>query len=613
MCGIAGYTFKDKSLGFIQDIKKDLYKRGPDYNSHYQDENIVLINTRLKIQDIKQGNQPYFETAKDTVLVYNGELYNKEELKLELEKLGYILTTDCDTEIVYKLLNHFGVKAFVKINGMFALAFYNKKTKETILARDRYGVKPLFYTIDKSDLFFSSQINSLRRHDSSSSLNEFALLNLLSHNYITENVGVSENIKTLKAGSYAVYTKASFQEINYWDLSISNNQSKIDLGKLLNKSVSSQMIGERKVGVFLSSGIDSSAIAYYAKKNNPNLKTYCVGFKESTFDESEIAKSTAKFLKTDHKTIYFTPQDFIDNIGEYTKNASQPLSDLGAYPLYFLSKSIKDEITVLLSGDGADEVFGGYATLKASLVHKFLKFVPNILSEIIFKVLNIFLNDNKKEALRYRVRKFKEGLNLNNEMAHYFWRTVFTVKELKKLTGIDYLKSHESYIKYFSKAKESNFKNNINKYMYADFKVWLPQNNFAKLDLATMSHSLEGRVPYMDNDLVDYVFNLPVRKKWSFFSNKKILRDCMKGKLPDNIVKGKKSSFHPPYQEWFKTVLYDHLRDVLLKSNLIKKYNYSYNYIDKLLINHKNGVENNSYKIFALYFLENWLQGNEKC
>lgn len=612
MCGIAGFTTQDNKEKIISNVQKSLYLRGPDETNFHTDSNISLINTRLKVRDLDQGSQPFSDTEKNFILVYNGELYNHIELKKELTNLGVSFHTSSDTEVVFWSIVKFGKEAFEKFNGMFALAFYDVKKKTLLVARDRFGVKPLYY-IKEKEFSFSSQVDSLKIINPYLEIDPNGINNFLSHNYITEDKNIYKEIQTLKAGHYAEYANNHLRIEKYWELN-SPTTYQYDTQKLdhlLNSAVTKQLVSDRSIGVFLSSGIDSATIAYYASREIKDLNTYSIGFDNPNFDETHIAKKIAKHLGTKHHSYIFTAEDFKNNLTSFTKNCTTPISDLGMYPLYFLTQKAKETSTVLLIGDGGDEIFAGYATIKASLAHKKLTSLPFTLPGSIFGLMKYFTNNLAKESMSYRIDKFSKGLKFNNDYAHYFWRTVFDDKEKRKLFKTNELldlTSH-SYLEYAKFAQQNNLQI-IDQHLYTDFKVWLVQNNFIKVDTSTMSHSIEARVPFLDNDLVQYMFNIYGSTKWNSRPSKHILREVMKDKLPSYVINAQKSSFHPPYIGWFQKELYSFLKENLMESKLVEDLEFDSKYISNLLQDHKSGQKNNSYKLYNLIYLEFWLRSH---
>lgn len=607
MCGIAGYKNSKINNFSTEKLHQLLYHRGPDHFGSTQVDDYFLCNARLKIQDLQAGNQPFMDESKNHVLVYNGELYNKEEIK-NLLRGDYQYQSSSDTEIVFYALLEFGIEIIKKFNGMFALAFYNRQEQKLYLARDRFGVKPLYYFKNAEDFAFASEMMTLKEIIPYKNINASAIKSYLQTNYINDDTNIYEDCFSVKPAQYIELDINSFilKRVKYWNLAITENEDyhKEKLEKLLSQSIKRQLISDRPVGVYLSSGIDSATMAYYAKQNLGEVNAYNIAFDHPDFDESPIAQKLSQDLGLNFNKVTFTSDVFINELANYSKHTSSPIADLGMYPLYYLSKYIKETSTVVLSGDGGDELFGGYPTLKASLLHKKYRNLlrlglgPARLSLPLLKMIN------RKSSWEYRFEKFYRGLGHKNNYAHYYWRTVFDEKELEKLgfrSQYDNSLFYQNYLEQYGSPQN---------YFYADFKVWLVCNNFIKVDIASMASSIEARVPFLDNDLVDYMFSLKLDQKWDMNSNKRLLRDVMSDKLPNYITQGKKAAFHPPYYQWFANELYPYLKKNLLNSFLIDKIGLDGKEIENILNDHKNGYVNNTYKIFNLLLLEFWLRNN---
>lgn len=607
MCGIAGYRAPISFDINIEHIKSSMHHRGPDHFGHIEKNNYVFANARLKIQDLHNGDQPFIDADAKYILVYNGELYNKDEIKNKL-KGDYQFRSNSDTEVVFYALIENGIEYLKEFNGMFGLCFYDIEAQKIYLARDRFGVKPLYYFKNRDEFAFASELRTLKEIIPYKNINPSAIKSYLQTNYVNDDIAIYEDCYPIKPAEYLELNTKSFQlkKRTYWNLEITNelDYNKEKLEELLDQSVKRQLISDRPVGVFLSSGIDSATMSYYAKKHLKEVNAYNVSFDHPDFDESPIANKLANDLGINFHKVTFDSQVFTSELNDYSKFTSNPIADLGMYPLYYLSKFIKETSTVVLSGDGGDEIFGGYPTLKASSLHlKYRNLLrmglgPARASIPLIKLIN------RKSSWDYRFKKFYKGLNYKNDYAHYFWRTVFDDDELKNL---GYESNYDNSIYYRDFLKKYSAPEN---YFYADFKVWLVCNNFTKVDISSMASSIEARVPFLDNNLVDYMFKIKMDQKWDIKSNKKLLRDVMSNKLPNYITHGKKAAFHPPYFKWFSNELHQFVKDNLLESLLISKLGLEQNEIAKILNDHKNETVNNTYKIFNLLLLEFWLRNN---
>jgi asparagine synthase (glutamine-hydrolysing) len=351
----------------IEQLKKDLYHRGPDHFGHDILNNYLICNARLKVQDLNAGYQPFVSDNKKYALVYNGELYNKDYIKGLLTQ-SYDFKSHSDTEIIFYSLIEHGIGIIEKFNGMFALCFIDLEKNELFLARDRFGVKPLYFFKDGHDFSFASEMRALKNIIPYKNLNLSAIKSYLQTNYIHDDNAIYEQCEILKPGEFIKLDMSNFKltRHKYWDLKITETHDfdPNTLDSLLDQAVKRQLISDRKVGVYLSSGIDSSTMAYYASKHLGEVDAYTIGFNHKDFDESPIAEKVAKKLNLNFHRYEFSQEDFINTLNEYSTYTSSPIADLGMYPLYFLSRYVVESSTVLLSGDGGDEIFGGYPTIK---------------------------------------------------------------------------------------------------------------------------------------------------------------------------------------------------------------------------------------------------------
>lgn len=570
MCGFSGVLgIGPNRISFLSNLenqKEKIKHRGPDEEGIYQDDEFIAISSRLIVRGSESGKQPRVSTDKRYVLFYNGELYQPE------------LNDSSDTNYLFELLIQKGIDCLTELNGMYAFAFWDNQEKELILSRDKFGVKPLYYKLSKEgDVEFSSEY-FLEIEDFDS---------YLQHGYRGEN--------SLKPGEILRIKEGRVEKKCLPFIIKKSNQT---LSTLIEKSVQNQIVSERNVGMFLSGGLDSSVIAHFAKKEIPDLKTFTVGFNDKSFDESSKALDVSKHLRTEHHSFILGPEEFKQTLEEVCPRLDQPFCDLGFFPLAFLSKKIKDEVTVVLSGDGGDELFAGYPTLAASIFAsrspKLLKYGTGLLSKI--------FNDSSKETWSYRLDKLTSKIGFNLEGAHSSWRNFFEEDEILQLTGG--FSKNSLYENAFAEASELFPKDKVNQLLFADFKVWLVQNNFTKLDRATSLYSLEGRVPFIDNQIVEHVFSMRGKDKFSVFNPKFLLKDVAKEILPIKIVNQKKSAFHPPIKNWYKNELEEWLRDKLLNGALINEKGFSKKYINSILDSEKY----ETFKIHNLLCLELWFE-----
>jgi len=550
MCGIAGFNFKVDS----KYILNKLHHRGPDEESEWSDNFITLFHTRLAIQDIKEGHQPFF--YQNYVIVFNGEIYNHLELRNNLKEFNF--KTLSDTETLLYLFIKYKEKMFKLIDGMFAFAIYDVKEKKLFLARDRAGKKPLFYYKKNQNFGFASELNVFKFLDLT--INEEEIKTYLSMGMCKTPY---KEIKEIESGSFLevdlnnleIKTTEYFDILNYNSPKITNFNEALNLvDESLEKSVKNRLISsDVEVGAFLSGGIDSSLVVAKASKYQ-KLKTFTVRF-EGSFDESELAGLVAKKYDTDH-TIIDIKMNVRDNIEKILLNYGKPFFDSSAIPSYFVSKEARKYVKVILNGDGADELFGGYRRY-VPLANDYLKFAKK------FKFILPFLSPKSRGKVMFIYRLIrastKKGVSWYNVLLNDLFEDIYEF-DLPKV---------EKFI-------ESINLNDFEKLLYLDFKLNLPQL-LMKMDIATMANSLEGRSPFLSKYFLELAFRLDSKFKINKTTTKYILRELSKKYLPYELITAPKRGFEIPLTSWVNNELNDIIMDYL-------SYGFYKNFIDEKVV-----------------------------
>lgn len=558
MCGITGYYCFNKSYKHINEINSAvsfLGHRGPDGYGSIINEFAALGHTRLSIIDLSEkASQPMFSENESFAISYNGEIYNYKELQEKLKLKGANFQTKSDTEVILKGFELLGDEIFELLNGMFAIAIYNKKKNQLILARDRFGIKPLYYYMDDKQIFFSSEVGALLEYPIPRKLNYQALNNYFRFNFIPGDESMIQEVKQVKPGNFIVISNTDVHTHQYYK--IKSSSIEIDykeainhIYKLLDQSVSDRLIADVPVASFLSGGIDSSIISMLASKHHPGIHTYSAGFSDYPyFDESKYGKVYSKQIKTEHHSFDLSENKIIDSIESILNGFSEPFADTSAIAYNLLSKKTSEEVKVVLSGDGADEVFGGYRKHKAEWLMQNNKLLAKISG-----VFGITLDDNFGSRNNFagnkkrQLKKWILGARLSNEERYLLWASIQTENEVQQL-----LKSH---------ANSSVFDNlkitNINDVLNADMQMVLPGDMLTKADRMSMQYGLEVRTPFLDHHLVDFVFSIPAKWKLKGGKRKNLLKDAFKKELPDYIVNRKKKGFEVPMWAWLNGPLKD--------------------------------------------------------
>ncbi|MBN2443779.1 MAG: asparagine synthase (glutamine-hydrolyzing) [Spirochaetales bacterium] len=593
MCGFVGLlNLKSKRNNeqlenIITEMAGFIKHRGPDAFGLYHSGPCFLAHQRLSIIDLSNsGKQPMSNEDKSVWIAYNGETYNFKDLKLDY-KLGekHHFKSKADTEVIIHLYEELGIDVLKHLNGMYAFALWDDKKKSLLLARDPFGIKPLFYTISGGVLCFASELKALISFpDYTPGPSLEALYHFLSYDYVPDTHTAFAGIKELRPGHMLTISMdhpepeiTRFFDIDYAVDQTMNEADAIDMSlDYLTKGVERQLIADVPVGVMLSGGMDSSALtALMAKiRGNSDFHTFSLAFDDLSFDESPFAKIVADQIGTHHHEIRVTPEKVLDLLPKYLTYIDEPYADGSAIPTFLLAECAKDYITVLLSGEGGDEVYAGYDTYAAYKVRSLYRnLVPGFLRKGVIKPLvHLLPVSDKKLSLEFKAKRFTEGAELDVPTSHFFWRAVLSPDVKREVvSGFDRFKDFHSSEEFFINAyKHCNAKDDLNRLMYLEFSYHLPDDLMIKNDRMTMAHSIEARVPFTDTDLVRFLATVPVKHKMKGMRKKHLLRKGLEGLLPQNILDKKKVGLEMPYSRWFRTELRDLAEDTMSEERLEK-------------------------------------------
>ena len=600
MCGIAGIIYKNSRNVKEEELSKmvhSLKHRGPDENGIFNFENIGFAHTRLSIIDLKTGKQPMSSLSKNTVITFNGEIYNYLELKKEFKTKK--LKSSSDTEILLELYEKYGISFINKLNGMFSFALYDLKNKKFFFVRDRVGIKPFFYFNDDEKFIFASEIKGiLAILNQKPSINIKALGEYFKFGYIPAPDTVFSSIKKLMPAHYIEMKDGIIKKVKYWNKD-SNNIKNTNFLQLMEDSVRLRMISDVPVGGFLSGGIDSSAIVTMMSKFTNKLETFSIGFSNKNYDETKYSSIIVKRLNCKHRefTVHEKGLDMVDHLINFI---DEPMSDPSIIPTYHVCKLASKTVKVVLSGDGADELFGGYERYKFSVIAKFLrKYSMKTITPKTLYLINKFLKPFNGKFYVNRLEKFLK-FTFGNEDPYLGSIQYFSEEELRKNSRFPIYKSN---------IYENLDIKNIEEYMEAvldgDFNYYLNNDILVKLDRMSMSLSLEARVPFLDHRIVEFASNISANKKFGYFNLKKYLKKEFENLLPREILYRRKMGFTLPLKEWFAEKHHQFIKDELLNSPYISNY-FNKTYIENLLIDHRLGRKNNSYKLYNLFVFNRW-------
>lgn len=559
MCGITGfYQFnKGKSLhAELDQAVKALAFRGPDASGTFVQGSVGLGHTRLSIMDTSaKANQPMTDPSGRFVLVFNGMIYNFQELKKSLPPLDFVSTSD--TEVLLHLLIHRGADCLPDLNGFFAFAFYDKEKDTLMLARDRMGIKPLHIYQDERQLFFGSEMKAVMAYPFQRQINQDALYWYLKLNYLPGEMGMLQGVRKVAPGHFLKIGAAGAEEGTFWEYgqattsSLSYEHAQSQLVSLLEQSVQRRLIADVPLGSFLSGGTDSSAIVALASRHHAHISTFSIGYTDHPFfDETTYAERVAKKFNTNHTTFKLTNNDLLHDLDAILSYIDEPFADSSAIPTYILSKHVSSHVKVALSGDGADELFGGYykhmalrQSLDDSFTNKLIKAAHPLVRQLPQS------RSGKWSNLFRRADRFGEMLKMTPHERYWFLASLTNDPSgmLKSLPDVEKI---ETFKRHFL-AENPDF----NDYLLADIQVLLPGDMLTKVDLMSMANALEVRVPFLDKDVVAFARSLPADFKVKGNQRKRIVQDAFKEILPSELYHRPKKGFEVPLLHWLKNEL----------------------------------------------------------
>jgi len=583
MCGITGilaFTEKGRqALGKINDSVRTLEKRGPDGEGIYKNENLALGHRRLAVIDTSEAaSQPFSDTSGRYTIIFNGEFFNYKIHREELIKKGIALRSNSDTEVLLYLFIEYGHHCLDKINGFFSFAIYDKESNELFLARDRYGIKPLLIYKDENIFAFASEMKALLAYGIPRKLDEASLFTYLHLNYIPSPASIFVSVSKLEPGHFMVLRGTTVINSRYYAIpQMERNQevpsyelAKNQLFGILEQSVRSRLLSDVPLGCFLSGGIDSSIIALLASKNTTKLKTFSMGFREEPlFDETRYAQIVSKKFNTDHTVFSFGNAELFESLHQVMDYLDEPFADASALAVYILSKNTRKHVTVALSGDGSDELFGGYNKHAAEFNLRRLGPFARLLSYSgpFWNLLPKSRNSLTGNKIR-QLKKLSKGSKLTMKERYWSWAGYSDDQAVANL-----LKSDTSFPTYKTR-KENLLKElnpDFNSLLLTDFNLVLQNDMLVKVDTMSMANGLETRVPFLDLNVVNYVFSLPAHYKINTTGRKRLLKDAFKDFLPEEIVSRKKQGFEVPLLKWFRTDLKSMITEDLLGKKFIEE------------------------------------------
>ena len=600
MCGFCGYINK-KEKDYINKMNDAIAHRGPDDESYYKDDYIAMGFRRLSIIDLKSGRQPMTNEDESLIITYNGEIYNFKEIKKELVKKGHIFKTNSDTEVILHGYEEYKEKILNKLRGMFAFVIWDKNTQTLFGARDHFGQKPFYYCKMNNTFMYASEIKSMLHHpDFKKEVNKEALKPYLTFQTSVLEETFFKNVYKLKPGHYFIYDykKDDLKIKEYYNINFrpipqnfDNLVEKID--ETITKSIDYHIISDVPVGAYLSGGIDSSYVVSYLKPD----KTFSVGFDYKDFNEVPMAKDLSDLLNIQNKSELINSDDFFESIDKVQYFADEPTANLSAVPLYFLSKLAAKDVKVVLSGEGADELFGGYTSYDEDIKLKKYRKLPFFFRKFIKTLVSPFPSFHGKNFLTKGGSKI-EDYYVGNAF-------IFDNKEANKILSEKYkskIKYQDITKPYYDKVKD---KDDLTKMQYLDMYFWLPNDILLKADKMSMANSLELRVPILDKEVFALAKTIPAKYKLSHNTTKYILRRAASKRIPEEWYKRRKKGFPVPIIKWFREEKYYNIVKTIFNEDFTKEF-FDQKLLLKMLDEHYNSRKNHCRKLWTVFVFLVW-------
>jgi len=622
MCGICGFCFSDErpvDLDILKKMTTTLQHRGPDDEGYYTNKGIGLGHRRLSIIDLDTGKQPIHNEDKTVYVVFNGEIYNFPELKKELKEKGHRFYTKTDTEVLVHLYEERAERCVESLAGMFAFAIWDGKRRKLLLARDRIGIKPLYYTYNGTGLAFASEPKALLKLPwAKGRLDPQSLSHYLTYDFIPAPFCIYEDIRKVPPGYQVTYQDGDLRCECYWDLDLTDrfdgNLDEKELCELIwgefCRVVKAHLISDVPLGVLLSGGIDStSVLAALRYEGVDDVKTFSIGFEDPSFDESRYFRKAASFFETEHHEEVLAPQKLIEILPEVASILDEPLADASIMPTYLLSRFTKDYVKVALGGDGGDELFAGYPTYQAFLLSRYYEKLPRLIRSFVETVVKRLPVSFDNMSLDFRAKKFIYGIPYSPVERYYIWMGTFPPEEKGELLTArikSRLETLDSFYVLHDYLRDKSFSSELGKLLYLDTKLYLQDGVLAKVDRASMAHGLEVRVPFLDHRFVELVTGLPEGLKLKGFTTKYLWKKAIKDRIPNEIARRRKKGFGIPIGKWFCGELKGLTLELLAEERLKKQGIFNPAVVKRLVSDHLARRVDNRKKLWNLLVFQLW-------
>jgi asparagine synthase (glutamine-hydrolysing) len=621
MCGICGIIYDDPSRAVdrsvLEKMNRTMTHRGPDDEGYYLGRGAGLAMRRLSIIDVAGGHQPMTSGDGRIIGVCNGEIYNFEDMRSDLQKKGHTFLTRSDAEVIPHLYEEEGSAFVSELNGMFGLAVWDERERRVIVARDRMGQKPIYWTRSDDALIFASELKAILAYPTiQRNIDSESLAKYLAYEYVPAPHTIFENIYKLEAGFQLIGGKGIPRVQQYWDVpmgsdscGMSEKEAEERLLELLELSVKRRLISDVPLGVFLSGGVDSSTMVAMMSRLMPAdmIKTFSIGFAEKSFDESSHAKRVAEFFGTEHHEQLCTPDDLLRLMPEVTDLLDEPFADPSIIPTYALSKFTREHVTVALGGDGGDELFAGYPTFQAEKYARIYRGIPSWIRRNMIDptIRNMAVSDDNI-SFDFKLKQFIKGAADPTIARHFIWVGSFSQNELRPLLSTE-LKSDvlDDVARYESRVSSASKGNRL---LYAYKRLYLAEDILTKVDRASMGVSLEARAPFLDHEFVEFVASLPYGMKLKGLTMKHLLKKAVDPMLPKGIATRGKKGFGIPVAKWLKGPLKSMAKDLFNADKLKREGFFWPDEVNRLMKEHESGRVDNHKKLWTLMMFEKWYE-----
>jgi asparagine synthase (glutamine-hydrolysing) len=621
MCGIVGIVESDLNRPVAAEelgrMVRMLHHRGPDEEGSVTLRGVGLGMRRLSIVDLAGGQQPFSNETDDVQLVANGEIYNFPQLREELAAHGHAFRSRSDIEVLVHAYEQWGVDFLPRLRGMFALALWDGRTRTLIAARDRAGEKPLYWTQTPRGLLLASEVKALLvRRDVSRELDPEAIDQFLTYEYVIAPRTILKGIHKLPAAHYLVYRDGRVSVDRYWDAAAVHTRAWGDddaaeaLRAALQRATVSQMMADVPLGAFLSGGIDSSSIvAFMSQASMQPVNSFSIGFEDGTYNELPYAREVAEAFHTDHRERTVSP-----DIGELFErlviHLDEPFADVSLFPTYLVSQLAREHVKVVLSGDGGDELFGGYDAYQAQELAQRFAWMGDTIMPAVAAVAAALPPTGKKKGLVNKFKRFAQGASqAPDDLGHYRWMVYLAPRAKRRLYSPalqDALTQSDVYRPVRDALRRYSDDDLLNRQLYADLSLYLVDDILVKVDRMSMATSLETRAPFLDGDVMELAFSMPGHLKIRNGERKWVLKQAMRGVLPDRILTRRKEGFSIPMKNWLRRELQPLMRSLLAPERVAARGWFDPAEVTRLIDDHVAGRENHAHTLFPLMVFERW-------